>query len=393
MDNFIQITEGQTKLLVPKNSLQEKVPPHYPAFFNPLARLNRDLSIYIYNIFLEEYNNTKNNQITFADAFGGIGSRGLRVAVEVPKVSKIYINDINELAITAAKESAQLNNVNEKCIFSVNEVCKFLISRPTERNKRFTIVDLDPFGSPSPFTECVLRSVEDGGLISITATDTAVLSGIYQNVCRRKYFGLSINNIYSNEVASRLIISSTALIAARLGISLSPIFVHANRHYFRVFLKASVSNSMANKVFENIGYIKHCFKCGERNFSSIYSKDLCPICSSKFQIAGQLWIGKLFDKSILLNLIKKYFSNDFNNDKKNHQIKQIFEISVEELDDIPYYFSVDEIGSMLKTSPTKLSRIIEKIIYSGYRASRTIFRPTGLKTTASMSNILYILKN
>ena len=67
MDNFIQITEGQTKLLVPKNSLLEKVPPRYPAFFNPLARFNRDLSIYIYNIFLEEYNNTKNNQITFAD--------------------------------------------------------------------------------------------------------------------------------------------------------------------------------------------------------------------------------------------------------------------------------------------------------------------------------------
>jgi len=393
MDNFIQITEGLTKLLVPKNSLEEKVPPHSPAFFNPLASLNRDLSIYIYNIFLDEYNKNKNNQITFADAFGGIGPRGLRVAVEVPKISKIYINDINELAITAAKESAQLNNVNEKCIFSVNEVCKFLISRPTERNKRFTIVDLDPFGSPSPFIECVLRSVEDNGLISITATDTAVLSGIYQNVCLRKYFGLSINNIYSNEVASRLIISSTALIAARLGISLSPIFVHANRHYFRVFLKTSVSNSMANKVFENIGYIKHCFKCGERNFSRIYSKDLCPICSSKFQIAGQLWIGKLFDKSILSNLLKKYFSNDFNNDKKNHRIKQIFEISVEELDDIPYYFSVDEIGSMLKTSPKKLSQIIEEIICSGYRASRTIFRPTGLKTTASMSDILYILKN
>ncbi|MDP9499231.1 MAG: tRNA (guanine-N1)-methyltransferase, partial [Thermoproteota archaeon] len=289
MDNFIEITEGRTKLLVPKNSLEEKVPPHSPAFFNPLARLNRDLSIYIYNIFLDQYNNNKNNQITFADSFGGIGPRGLRVAVEVPKVSKIYINDINELAITAAKESAQLNNVNEKCIFSVNEVCKFLISRPTERNKRFTIVDLDPFGSPSPFIECVLRAVEDDGLISITATDTAVLSGIYQTVCLRKYSGLSINSTYSNEVAIRLIISSTALIAARLGISLSPIFAHSNRHYFRVFLKASISNSMANMVFDNLGYIKHCFNCGERNFSNIYSTDLCPICSSKFHVAGQLW--------------------------------------------------------------------------------------------------------
>lgn len=392
MDNFIEITEGQTKLLVPKNSLEEKVPPHSPAFFNPLARLNRDLSIYIYNIFLDQYNNNKNNQITFADSFGGIGPRGLRVAVEVPKVSKIYINDINELAITAAKESAQLNNVNEKCIFSVNEVCKFLISRPTERNKRFTIVDLDPFGSPSPFIECVLRAVEDEGLISITATDTAVLSGIYQTVCLRKYSGLSINSTYSNEVAIRLIISSTALIAARLGISLSPIFAHSNRHYFRVFLKASISNSMANMVFENLGYIKHCFNCGERNFSNIYSPDLCPICSSKFRVAGQLWTGKLFDKSIISNLINKHFSGNFNNDKKNHQIKQIFDISIEELDDMPYYFSVDEIGSMLKTSPKKLSQVIEEIICSGYRASRTIFRPTGLKTTASMSDILYILK-
>ena len=393
MDNFIPITEGQTKLLVPKNSLQEKVPPHFPAFFNPLAKLNRDFSIYIYNIFLDEYSNNKNNQITFADAFGGIGSRGLRVAVEVPKVSKIYINDINELAITAAKESALLNNVNEKCIFSLNEVCKFLISRPTERNKRFTIVDLDPFGSPSPFIECVLRAVEDDGLISITATDTAVLSGIYQKVCLRKYFGLSINSIYSNEVATRLIISSTALIAARLGIYVFPIYAHSNRHYFRVYLKASISNSMANKVFDNLGYIKHCFNCGERNFSNIYSTDLCPICNSKFHVAGQLWTGKLFDKSIISNLIKNYFSGNFNNDKKNHHIKQIFDISIEELDDMPYYFSVDEIASKLKTSPKKLSQIIEKVICSGYRASRTIFRPTGLKTNASMSDLLCILKN
>lgn len=393
MDNFIQITEGQTKLLVPKNSLEEKVPPHSPAFFNPLARLNRDLSIHIYNIFLDEYSNNKNNQMTFADAFGGIGPRGLRVAVEVPKVSKIYINDINELAITAAKQSALLNNVNEKCIFSLNEVCKFLISRPTERNKRFTIVDLDPFGSPSPFIECVLRAVEDDGLISITATDTAVLSGIYQNVCLRKYFGLSINSIYSNEIATRLIISSTALIAARLGIYISPIYAHSNRHYFRVFLKASISNSMANKVFDNLGYIKHCFNCGERKFSNIYSTDLCPICRSKFYVAGQLWTGKLFDKSIISNLLKNYFSGNFNNDKINHQIKQIFDISIEELDDMPYYFSVDEIASKLKTSPKKLSQIIEKLICSGYRASRTTFRPTGLKTNASMSDLLCILKN
>jgi tRNA (guanine26-N2/guanine27-N2)-dimethyltransferase len=393
MDDFIQIIEGQTKLLVPKNSLDVKVPPHYPAFFNPLASLNRDLSIYLYNIFLDDYYNKKNTLITFADSFGGIGSRGLRVAVEVPKVSQIYINDINELAIAAAKESAILNNVREKCFFSINEVCNFLISRPTERNKRFTIIDLDPFGSPSPFIDCVLRSIEDEGMISITATDTAVLSGIYQTVCMRKYFGLSINNTYSNEVAIRLLISSIALIAARLGISLSPIFVNSNRHYFRVFLKISLSNSEANKVFDNLGYIRHCFKCGDRNLIYIYSQELCPRCSIKFNIAGKLWIGNLFNKNIISNLLKKYFLEDLKKDKKNKQIKQIFNISLQELDNIPYYFSVDEIGSMLKSSPKKLNEIIDKIVSSGYLASKTIFRSTGLKTNASMADILSILKN
>jgi tRNA (guanine26-N2/guanine27-N2)-dimethyltransferase len=393
MDDFVQIIEGQTKLLVPKNSLDVKVPPpHYPAFFNPVANLNRDLSIYVYNTFLDEYYNKKNSQITFADAFGGIGSRGLRVAVEVPKVSHIYINDINQLAIAAAKKSAILNNVDEKCFFSINEVCKFLISRPTERNKRFTIIDLDPFGSPSPFIDCVLRSIEDEGLISITATDTAVLSGIYQAVCLRKYFGLSINNTYSNEVATRLLISSIALIAARLGISLSPIFVHSNRHYFRVFLQVSLSNSKANKVFDNLGYIRHCFKCGERSFTFIYSEEICPQCNSKLNIAGRLWIGNLFNKNIISHLLKKYLDN-LKDDKKNKKIKQIFNISLGELDNIPYYFSVDELGSMLKASPKKLNEIIDKIISSGYIASKTVFRSTGLKTNASMAEILSILKS
>src|SRR5688500_9595648 len=88
MDNFIEITEGLTRLLVPKNSLEEKIPTHSPVFFNLLAWLNRDLLNLIYNIFLNQYYNNKNNQINFADSFGGIGPRGLRVAVEVPKVSK-----------------------------------------------------------------------------------------------------------------------------------------------------------------------------------------------------------------------------------------------------------------------------------------------------------------
>ena len=44
-EEIIEITEGSTKLFVPKGSMTEKVPPKEPAFFNPRASLRRDLSI------------------------------------------------------------------------------------------------------------------------------------------------------------------------------------------------------------------------------------------------------------------------------------------------------------------------------------------------------------
>lgn len=47
----------------------------------------------------------------------------------------------------------------------------------TTLEKRFTIIDLDPYGSPNRFLDAAIQSIEDGGLLLITATDLAVLAG------------------------------------------------------------------------------------------------------------------------------------------------------------------------------------------------------------------------
>ncbi len=49
--------------------------------------------------------------------------------------------------------------------------------RPSDR---FTIVDLDPYGSPTPFLDAAVQCTEDGGLMCITCTDMAVLCGEQQ---------------------------------------------------------------------------------------------------------------------------------------------------------------------------------------------------------------------
>jgi tRNA (guanine26-N2/guanine27-N2)-dimethyltransferase len=411
---IVETIEGKTRLLVPAVSLTEKVPPKVPAFFNPSAKLNRDISIVAYRAFIQDL---KKNKKTFADSFSGIGARALRVAVEAPGIEEIHMNDINPIAMDLSKKAAELNFVTEKCNFSVNDVCKFLTTRSTKKNEgeRFGIVDLDPFGSPSQYIDCVLRAVLDTGLISITATDTAVLCGVYRDVCFRRYYGRPINNHYANETALRLLTSLIALTASRLELAIHPLFAHANLHYLRVYIEVSLSSSQANKVYDNIGYLRHCFGCGNRNVIMEYDKsEVCELCGNSFSVGGKLWISRLLDKNFIKKMSRYYYDNDdlkstssnssntntnnnkenidHNNNKKDDIIKKILAICLNEIDDIPHYFRADEISSKLKKSPLPLQNIIEKLSTAGYRASKTSLNTSAFKTDARIDQILSLLR-
>jgi tRNA (guanine26-N2/guanine27-N2)-dimethyltransferase len=376
MAEFVRAIEGKTVLIVPESSLTSKVPSKTPAFFNPAAKLNRDLSILAYSAFA-----ASPGKKTFADSFTGIGARALRVAVEVPAVEQVYCNDINCIAIEAAKEAARLNSVTGRCYFSVDEVCKFLLKGDKEGD-RYSIVDLDPFGTPARYIDCVLRSVLDGGLVSITATDTAVLWGVYPKVCLRRYYGRPLNNTYGNETAIRLLISLTALTASRLELAIHPVFVHTTKHYLRVYAKMSVSSSQANDVYNNIGYVMHCSHCGHRFNTKEYGKSKCELCSAGLAVGGQLWTGSLHDKEF----VKKMLEQD-----PNRPCKKVLEVAAEEASEIPYYFRADEISSKLKSNTISVDRIIEKLYATGFVASKTALNTGAFKTDARIDAILDVL--
>ena len=121
VNEIIEITEGTTKILVPSNSISDKVPPRDPAFFNPRARLNRDFSIIVYSTFWKNFEGPK----IFLDGMSGLGARTLRVANEILNVEKVFFNDVNSKALELASKSTFLNNLQNFEI-SVNEVCRFL---------------------------------------------------------------------------------------------------------------------------------------------------------------------------------------------------------------------------------------------------------------------------
>ena len=377
MADFVRTVEGRTTFLVPQSSLTDRVPPKTPAFFNPAAKLNRDLSVLAYRAHAQSL-----ARKTFADSFTGIGARALRVAVEVPEMEQVYGNDINSIAIEKAREAARINSVDNKCHFSIDEVCKFLLHGDKE-GERFGIVDLDPFGTPAKHVDCVLRAVLDGGLVSITATDTAVLCGVYPEVCLRRYYGRPLNNSYGNETAIRLLLSLLALTASRLELATRPVFVHATMHYLRVYASVSVSSSEANDVYSNIGYVIHCFQCGHRYASGEYAVTKCELCGSTMRTGGQLWTGPLQDKEF----VRKMFGYD-----ADRQSKKVLEAAAEEASEIPYYFRADEISAKLRTNPRSVQKIIEKLQSTGYVASRASLNTGAFKTDARIDQILATLK-
>ena len=364
----VKVREGDTIILAPKSSVFSKIPAKLPAFYNPAAKLSRDVSLKIYSA----YGTLLGFDVTFADALSGVGARGLRVAKECQKINRVYLNDLNPKAIELAKKAAELNGVSERCFFTTKDALVFLAEHSTP-GSRFDIVDIDPFGSPLPYLPSALRAVKRGGLISLTATDTAVLCGVYPKIALRRYGGLSMRCEYGNEVGARLLLSAAARQAMSINAGITPVFAHASRHYIRVYFTLESGASKADENLEKIGYINQCSGCGYRESGE--RRELCPTCGAKMQSAGPLWVGALFSRSILEAASRLKAERPKLEDN-------ILTIALEECDLPPTYYTVDRLAERLKVATPAVKDIIGSLRARGFRAARTVFDPKGVRTDA-----------
>ncbi len=364
----VEVKEGDTIILAPKMSVFGKIPVKIPAFYNPAAKLSRDVSLRIYSA----YAILVGADVTFADVLSGVGARGLRVAKECRKIALVYLNDLNPTAVELARKAAELNGVSDRCVFTTKDALVFLAEHSTP-GKRFDIVDIDPFGSPLPYLPFALRAVKRGGLISLTATDTAVLCGVYPKVALRRYGGLSLRCEYGNEVGARLLLSAAAKQAMSINAGITPVFAHASRHYIRVYFTLENGALKADENLEKIGYINQCSGCGHRESGE--RLELCPTCGAKMLSAGPLWIGPLFSRSVLEAALTL----------RSEPLKvedKIFTIALDECDLPPTYYTVDELAELLKVATPSVKDVIGSLRARGFRAARTVFNPKGVRTDA-----------
>ncbi|MGZ7067023.1 MAG: tRNA (guanine(10)-N(2))-dimethyltransferase, partial [Methanobacterium sp.] len=158
MDNKT-INEGIVKIITPE---LHKISSKAPVFYNPVMELNRDLSI----LAIKTYVKNLGRKIKICDAFGGSGIRGVRYEKEIDEVENVVISDINPLAIQYIEENIKLNELDNIYVFK--EDANILLRKC---RGKFDVVDIDPFGTPSPFIESAGISLKSGGMICATATD------------------------------------------------------------------------------------------------------------------------------------------------------------------------------------------------------------------------------
>ena len=370
---FVLKREGSTKLKVPAEIRRS-------AFYNPRMELCRDVDIACLAAFLRT---APKKERRYADALAGTGVRGVRAANELGVAAEI--NDLSVEAYTLINENIRLNGLEGLARAHNKDANVFLSER------RYEIVDLDPFGSPVPFLDSACRSVTE--LLLVTATDTAPLCGAHP-AGPRKYEAIPLKTEYHREMGTRILLGAVIRRLAAHEKAATPLLAYARRHFVRLVLKIERGARRADAALKRLGFVAHCFGCGNRRPFSCEDllesevKRRCDHCGGGMKIAGPLYLGSIRDETFCNEALRALDGLELG---MRRQVEKILKTSRDELD-IPFYYEHHALCKRLKITPLPLEAVLEALRAAGFSASKTVFSDTGFKTDASIEKINEVLR-
>jgi len=366
------INEGTVTIKIPKF---EKVTAKAPVFYNPAMELNRDLSV----AALTVYKYDVDHNISVCDAFGGTGIRGIRYAKEIDGVERAFINDLNPIAVEFAEANIKLNDLDHVT------VCREDANIFLRKCKgRFDVVDIDPFGTPSPYVESAAASLRSGSMICVTATDTSALCGTYIEPCIRKYGSVPLKTEYCHENGLRILAGFVARTFSKYKKYIEVKFSHSTEHYMRIYATIGKGAANTDESLRSLGYIAHCKNCLYRVV--IYGlapkiAENCPVCGGKLNVGGPLWCGEMYSADFVSKMI-----NTVQHLKLNTEYKalKLLNTCLNEADAPESFYEIHKVCKNLKTSAPPIIEVMNLLKEGGYFVSRTHFSPTSIKTDANI---------
>ena len=341
-------------------------------FYNPAMVNNRDLSIILVDILLEN-GQLPGRSISILDGLCGSGIRALRFAGELACSGEVTIRgiDIDEASIRTAREGCTTNGVDVD--FQVDELNGHLI-----RN-RYSYVDVDPFGSPVPFIRNAISSLLNGGVLAVTATDTAALTGSIPRVAKRRYDTQLHRTDFQHELSCRALLGNLARTAASLERSVSPLFFYTSDHFVRGYVKLGRGAGRTDGSLKNVGYIllddNGCVEVIHR------LEDIAAV-DGRRKVLGPLWVGPLEDREIVTKMLSAMEGERFTYMKTHKHIRSMLETALSENGLPPGGYDTNAVASILGMSPPRITALMEARKAKGFGVSRSRFSPTLIKTDA-----------
>jgi tRNA (guanine26-N2/guanine27-N2)-dimethyltransferase len=356
----------------------KKVSKELDVFYNPVMKLNRDISVEVVKLKANEHNYYKIddaktgelNPLRVGLPLSGSGIRGIRFLKECSEaINYVSFNDLDRNSILNITDNLILNKYDDFGKFNLhNELAQsFLLN-----SKGFDYIDLDPFGTPNPFLDSACQRISRDGILAVTATDTAPLSGTYPKVCRRNYDAEPLRNELMHIVGLRILIRKIQIIGMQYEKALIPIYSYSKDHYFRVFLKCVKSKTRCDSLFKSHKYLLFCKNCHDYHFSD-FNIGVCESCGSNCDYSGKMYSGSLWDE---------YYANNIN---------LIKEIPEESSFDGKYY-NIHKLCAVYKAKKVPLfKKIIDSVKNKGYYASRSHFSKELIKTNIDLSELKNII--
>ena len=364
------VREGSASVRITRGKATRKM----PVFYNPAMRLSRDVSV-----LLLDSMDLKGMRI--ADPLAATGIRSIRIMLELrkSKVKKVFINDASKTAAGSIKANLKLNGISSKVVLGNENANLFLL-----KNAPFDYVDVDPFGSPVGFLDAAISGLSRGGVLAVTATDTAALSGTAPHACFRKYWAQPLKRYMMHELGLRILIRRAQMVAASREIALFPVYSCSTLHYMRVFLKRSLKASDVDGVLQKHRFVGYCGKCFSLTVLSGNSVSGCGSCRNReVSVAGPMWTSGLFDPDLADSISRKYSGPD------EKFLKTIAEESgIATLG----FYDTHAISAKFRKSAPKLDFVISELEKLGYSASRTHFSANGIRTNAGYKIVERIVK-
>jgi len=363
---IVGIDEGQVKFRVGQ------------AFYNPESRMARDLAVLAARVYRGE-----TGQLRVLEVMSGCGVRSLRYWQE-SQASWVWANegnpDLGEILQHNLKEA-----IAAGCARITHDSATRIFFDCYNQQDYYDLVDVDSFGSPSPYLNAALRAAKIGGLVYLTSTDGRTATGHLPEKSLQVYGAIARAHPASREQGLRLLIGTTQQQAASQDLGIEPIFSFFSGQVYRVMVRVMRKPRLTER---NWGFLGYCHHCGEYQAVSWrkLGRACCPQDEQPLTLSGPMWLGTLHDRAYLKQM--QVLARDWGWSKP----LQLMEIMAAETGFPPFFYTLGEIGKRGKCDVPGKSRLIQLLRDRGYRAAATHLNPQAIKTNAQLKTCISAIK-